>query len=864
MATPLQLHHSKLKTENPSAVLFFQLGDFYELFGDDAVLGARVLGIALTARHKGSDNEMKMCGFPKKAAAQYIKKLADNGYPVAIADQTEDENGQITRRVTRVITPGVNLEASDGGDSPRYLAAMTNQKQIWALAYAEITTGEFKTAVFSSLESFLTEVYRLNIQEMLIPTNLYEEGELTEKLAPLHLTPRSAVPPVTASESLKKQYGVADLQSFGFEHLQLGVVVSGMVLLYLQETQKAKLRHLQEPKAYRADQTLQLDAETMSHLELFTPLYSGGSTQDTLWGVLAKPITPSGKRQLHRWLVRPLLDQEKIQKRQTLTKNLAQSADLAEKIRETLKTMYDTDRLMARIATSRATPQDLGRFRVCLTGFLQIADLLMGFACPQLQGLIGNTNEIAKLEALLAKNMSENPPTEMQNGGIIARGANSELDALLEKADSADRYLQTLLEKWKKELGIANLRVKYAKSFGYSLEVSNGNIDKVPDNWHRRQTLVNAQRYRNAEIETFETEVLGASEKANQWQYEMFVSLREACAEKAKIVLVASQRISFLDVLLSFWVSHREKSWQFPTFNNGNRLMIKKAAHPVVQAQIGAKFIVNDLEMERESSRFQVITGPNMAGKSTYLRQNAIIIILAQIGSPVPATVADLPIIDRVFTRVGASDNLGGGKSTFYIEMNETARILRSATNRSFIVLDEIGRGTSTYDGLSLAWAIMKDIIGRVGAWGLFATHYHELVKVTNEISGAENRHVAVNQSQQGLEFLHRILPGGASDSFGIEVANLAGVPPHVVHEAQKILQKLENQDRTDVPLFDLAQKPCDLPTADHKKLQQQADQLQSALQAIDLDQITPLQALNQLDGLKKLAEELAEQVKKD
>ncbi len=855
MSTPVQQQYHRLKAENPEALLFFRLGDFYELFYEDAQLASRILGITLTARHKGSDNEMPMCGFPHHAHKEYLEKLVQAGYKVAIADQEAAEGKDIVqRKVVRVVTPGASLESGVlNPEENNFLAGIQVdvKKKIYALAYADLSTGDFKVCQMEDELSFFDELYKINPQEILIPSNLFEDESFCIKLPQVHVTVRSELSAHQASENLKQHFEVKNLEVFEIEKNENLQQVAGLVLDYLQETQKTNLTHIQKLVCYQRGDFMQVDQQTLRHLEIIQTIQVGEG-DSTLRSVFEKSGTAMGGRVLFQALLAPLLNHQQINQRLEAVDELTKDHDLLTAVTQTLNRLPDLERLLARLSTGRGNARDLVFLREALSRFPKLHEILKD-SC-----LVQDTTSFTAFEDLyknLERALAENPPIEITAGGMFQDGYDEKLDGYRVLSQDSETWLNNFLVQKKQESGIQNLRIKYSKTFGFCLEVSKGQKANVPESWIGRQTLVNAERYTTPELASHEQKALSAEEQSFAREHELFQNLREEVIAHIESLQKSAQAIGQIDFLNTLARTAQKNNWTKPAFAEATAgrpeiLEIEKGRHPVVEALGSEKFIANDLSMDQETSRMHLITGPNMAGKSTFLRQNALLIWLAQMGSFVPAKSYQAGIFDRIFTRVGASDNLAAGKSTFFVEMAETAHILNAATEHSFIILDEIGRGTSTFDGLSLAWAITEYIHNHIKSKTLFATHYHELIELVEDLFAAENFHVSVSQNETGIVFLRKILKGGIADSFGIEVAKYAGIPASVIKNAQEVLQRLESENLLSGKpnLFTMTRKSQKI-TAPHSRLEE-------ALGNLDPDQITPLQALEHLAALKKIHQE--------
>lgn len=850
MSTPVQRQYQDLRKQNPDAVLFFQLGDFYEMFHEDAVLVSRVLGLTLTARHKGTENEMPMAGFPLRASEDYLERMISAGYKVAIADQVEDPVTKIiNRKITRIVTPGTSMESGIlESEKNSFLAAIVRENHQFGLAYSDLSTGDFRTAFFESEESFLDEITKISPQEILIPGDLFADETFTEKLSIAHLTIRKKINTKHATKMLQDHFKVPDLTVLGLDRLALLIDVSAMVLEYLEETQKTDLTHITKIIRYSTSDIMTLDAQTMRHLEIFQPIMHSEKSS-TFLSVFERCYTAMGSRKLRQWIANPLLSKEKIIARQEGVTDLIQNVTIASDLTDMLRPIADLERILSRLVTNRGNARDLAFFRDSFVQFPELQKLCAQVSATAISEKQFLFKGFESLRNELERALVESPPLEITQGGIIQDGYSSELDEYRSLTRDSDQWLIEFLEKKKKESGIQNLKVKYSKNFGFCIEVTKGQKDNVPDTWIRRQTLVNAERLTTPELAEYEERALTAQTKAYELEHKLFYEIRKQICDQTIQIQMAARAIAEIDVLFCFARTAQLWRWVRPEIEeNVNELQIAEGRHPVVEKVSSETFISNSLYMKSDSSRIHLITGPNMAGKSTFLRQNALIILLSQIGCYVPAKSAKIGIFDRIFTRVGASDNLAGGQSTYFVEMLETSSILNSATERSFIILDEIGRGTSTFDGISIAWAITEFLHDTVKAKTLFATHYHELIDLAEDLSQAENHHISVAQNNQGIVFLRKILPGGISDSFGIEVAASAGLPHEVIQKARTVLDRLESENLLDKPnLFSV-------PRVREKIIEvKKESSVEKLLEDIDPEGLSPREALDLVFKIKKL-----------
>lgn len=852
MSTPVQRQYWELKNQNPEAVLFFRLGDFYELFFEDAHIGAQVLGITRTARHKGTENEMPMAGFPHHAHQEYLEKLIDAGYCVAIAEQQENEDGKITRHIARMVTPGTTLESGNlNADQAQYLLAIgyDAEKNWYGLAYADASTGEFRTAQFEHEERWWDELYKLDPKEILLTAELFGDESLTNRLPQALLTPRPSLKTKEATKTLADHFPPNHLSVAGVAELSGILELAGMVFGYLQNTQRTDLSQITKLTHYQPEQTMALDVQTFRHLEVFGSL-TPGEHNATLWSVFKRPFSAPGARTLRSWLANPLLNKDAINQRLNAVAELSSATKLRTELEGHLKPLPDLERLLTRLCSGRGNARDLAYFRDAFASFPALKTVLAGAESDLLSGAANGLDTFDQLHQQLSDALLETPPLEITQGGMFRDGFNPKLDELRVLTKDSQTWLENYVEQCKTESGISHLKVTYSKNFGFTLEVSKAQITKAPETWTRRQTLTNAERFTTPELSQYETRALAAESESYALEHQLFGELREALLQYIDPIQTAAHNLAQTDALLSLCRTAQAHRWCQPVMLDGSgQLNIKNGRHPVVEQLSTKTFVANNLSMSPDS-RFHLISGPNMAGKSTFLRQNALIILLAQVGSFVPAKSAELSVYDRLFTRVGASDNLAAGQSTFFVEMAETARILHAATDKSFVVLDEIGRGTSTFDGISLAWAITECLHNHLKANTLFATHYHELIDLAEDLSAAANWHVSVSQNENGIVFLRHIKPGGIADSFGIEVAQLAGVPAPVVDNAREVLRRLESESL-------LSGKPNLFSTAPvPERVAESATEsaVEAKLEQINPDDLSPKEALEKLYELKNIA----------
>ncbi len=823
-ATPMFRQYLEIKKHYPGTLLFFRLGDFYELFGEDAVIGSRELEITLTARHKDSPNPIPMCGVPHHAAAGYIARLVKKGFRVAICEQTEQAGKDVKlvkREVVRVITPGTAIDPQllESKESV-YLAAICGTGEKFGLAFLELSTGEFFTTEFSGENAFAkaqADIESFSPKELLFPESLHKLVENT--FAPSKPTLSDALNVVSISSPtnakfstaltslddwlfheedcaviLKNQLKVKELTAFGLNEKSEAIRASGAVLRYAQDTQKASAEHISELSFYSSNEFMILDAITLRNLEIVGS--KGESSKKTLLGVIDETVTGMGARLLRSWLLRPSIKRSEIQTRLSAVSELTDSM-LRDKIRYLLKEISDLERLVGRLNLGAATARDLLALCRSLSQTPTINTTLSDAQSLLIQVLSENIFELPEIRDLISRSISDEPPLNFADGGTIRDGFNRELDEFRQISKSAKQIIASFEEQERTRSGINNLKIKFNNVFGYFIEISKGNISRVPEDYERRQTLTNAERYTTPQLKEWEEKVLGAEEKIIALETELFGQIRARVREETQKIQSTARALATLDALCSLAQTATRRNYVCPTLHDGDEIEIKNGRHPIVEAFLSDDFIPNDLYLNNSTDRLLIITGPNMGGKSTILRQIAIIQILAQIGSFVPAQFAKLPIVDRVWTRVGASDDLSSGRSTFMVEMTETASILHNATARSLILLDEIGRGTSTFDGLSIAWAVAEYLHNSPehSAKTLFATHYHELTELAENLPGAKTYQVLASEKDGDVVFLHKLKKGKASKSYGIAVAKLAGLPNKVIERAKDVLAKLEKYE---------------------------------------------------------------------
>src|SRR6266853_4841755 len=786
--TPLMRQYHAIKQQVPNALLMFRLGDFYELFYQDAVTAARELEITLTSRNKEKGQAIPMCGVPYHAAEGYLSRLIQKGYRVAICEQMEEASAGkklVKREVTRVVTPGTVTESSLlRSHENNYLAAICRSGTRAGLAHVDISTGEFRATELDAAD-LDAALENLNVREVLA-------AESVTGLTGLRTALEDWIFNLDYGErSLRDHFRLLSLDGCGLNGRSLAVSAAGAILHYLRDTQKSALDHLDRPSFYDRSDSMILDAVTVRNLELLEPLFAGESKESTLIYVLDQTSTGMGGRLLRQRLLRPCLQLEEIEARLDALQETLQATIARSEIRKLLGSVLDLERLLAKLTPGTAGPRELMALGRSLEIVPKLKERASAFESARLQGISSALDELPELRDRILAAIADEPPPNLSDGGTIRAGFHAELDELRDISRNSRQYIAQIELRERGRTGIQSLKVRFNNVFGYYIEISKSNLQHAPADYERKQTLVNAERFTTPELKELESKILDAEDKMLALEREIFQQLRLFAAEHASRIRQTASAIAELDVTCALAQVAAENRYTRPSFSDSGEIRIVAGRHPVIEKlteKDATRFIPNDLYFDTESQFIAVITGLNMGGKSTYLRQAAAIVILAQIGSFVPADSAMLSIVDRVFTRIGAADNLARGRSTFMVEMTETAVILSTATSRSLIVLDEIGRGTSTYDGLALAWAVVEQIHQRIQARTLFATHYHELTELADQLEGVRNLHVSVKEAGDQVIFLRKVEPGAADRSYGIEVARLAGLPPAVIERAREIL----------------------------------------------------------------------------
>jgi DNA mismatch repair protein MutS len=865
--TPMMHQYLEVKSRYPDAILFFRLGDFYEMFLEDAVTASRVLNITLTSRNKGADNEIPLCGIPFHSAQPYIAKLVANGHNVAICEQVEDPKmvkGLVKRDVVQVITPGlvVDTDTLQPNENNFLVVVVRVANDCFGLARLDITTGEFRVTQVGSIETVRSEIASLDPTEVLLSDD--EEGDLSLAALSQVLSRRvvNRVPAWTcdeknATEQLLETFNCSRLDAFGCKGLPAAVCAAGAALHYLLEAQKGVVSHLQPPVTYHVSDFMVLDDATRRNLELTATLFDR-SRKGSLLAVLDRTVTAMGGRALRQWINQPLVDVERIQHRQRAIAELAEEPLVRDDLRTLLDSVYDLERLNGKIAMANANGKDLVALKVSLQQLPAVLSHLHTLQ-SDLSTRIGQMiDPLPEVVDLISRAIVDDPPFVLREGGVIRDGYHAELDELKLIRREGKGWIARLEKQQRERTGISSLKVRYNKVFGYYIEITKTHTDRVPEDYQRKQTLTNAERYITPELKEYEEKVLGAEERMTGLEYELFQEVRQQLASQGEKLQQTASALAQLDVLCGLADVAHERRYIVPEVDESDTLIIRDGRHPVVEAMnLDERFVPNDVELDLSQNQILIITGPNMAGKSTYMRQVALIVLMAQIGSLVPAKSARIGVVDRIFTRVGASDNLASGQSTFMVEMTETANILNHATPRSLIILDEIGRGTSTFDGVSIAWAVAEFLHDneQTAARTLFATHYHEMTDLAVTHERVQNYNVAVKEWNDQIIFLRKIVKGGASHSYGIQVGRLAGLPQPVIDRAREILRNLESGEYVSQGQPRLARRqgePAE-PLPQMSLFESGGDAVRDRLDEIDVSILTPLEALNLIDELKRL-----------
>ena len=863
----MKQYHSA-KRQHPDAIIFFRMGDFYETFYEDAKIASRVLGITLTARDKDRGEPVPLAGFPHHAIDTYLSKFVKAGYKIAICEQMEDPKkakGIVKREIIRVVTPGTLTELNMlDQKSNNYLASISKINDSYGFAHVDLSTGEFSVTELDTQNKLLAEVERIHPAECLVSEQFEKETELikyiTTSVNPaINHVPTWVFSYDAARSELLDHFHTISLDGFGCENMPSAITAAGALIYYLKDTQKQEIQHIRSLSTYSLEEYMILDADTQRNLELMRTLRDG-SLKGTLLEVLDETLTAMGGRKMRNCLLRPLLDTGQIRSRLDAVAEFHSKIVFLDEFREILKSINDMERLMSRIGLGTANARELLALKNSLKLLPRIKEKLNTCESTMLCVLNEELEDISDVVELIEHSIHDDPPATLLEGDLVKDGYNQELDELRKISTSGKEWITKLQETERARTKISSLKVGYNDAFGYYIEVSKSNLHLVPDDYIRKQTLVNAERFITPDLKEYETKILNAQERIGELEYELFCQIRAKVAESTLRIQKVASIVAMLDFLSALAYVASKNNYIKPNVNDSDEINIKNGRHPVVEKFVsGEGFVPNDLYLDCDEQQMIIITGPNMSGKSTILRQVALIVLMAQIGSFVPASEASIGIVDRIFTRVGASDNLVMGRSTFLVEMNETANILNNASRRSLLILDEIGRGTSTYDGLSIAWAVAEHILDKtkIGARTLFATHYHELIELGSTHPGAKNYNVAVREWNGQITFLRKIVEGGTDQSYGIHVAQLAGLPDLVIQRAREILETLEKSDNGKPIANAKMPKVHELPSKYNEPIQlslfgSKADNLVDELNAIDIHNMTPLQALNKLQELKK------------
>ena len=872
--TPMMKQYMETKAQYQDCILFYRLGDFYEMFFDDALTASRELEITLTGKNCGQEERAPMCGVPYHAVESYLNKLVSKGYKVAICEQVEDPKtakGIVKRDVVRIVTPGTNLDTQALDETRNnYIMCIVYIADRYGVSVSDITTGDYFVTEIPDSTKLMDEIYRFSPSEIICNEAFYMSGmDLDGMKDRLGITIYSLdswyFDDDVCRQKLLEHFQVTSFAGLGLADYDCGIISAGALLQYLLETQKNSLSNLTHITPYAAGKYMMLDSSTRRNLELCETLREKQKRGSLLW-VLDKTKTAMGARTLRKYVEQPLIDKNEIEKRLDAVAELKDSAISREEIREYLSPVYDLERLITRIAYGTANPRDLTAFRSSLEMLPHIRYILEEMQSELLKNIHDDMDPLEDLCTLVKDAIREEPPIAMKEGNIIRDGYNEEVDKLRRAKSDGKEWLAKLENDEKEKTGIKNLRIKYNKVFGYYLEVTNSYKDMVPDYYTRKQTLANAERYITPELKELEDMILGAEDKLYALEYEIYSQVRDTIAGEIERIQKTAKAVAALDAFASLAVVAERNNYTRPKINEKGIIDIKDGRHPVVERMIpNDMFIANDTYLDDKKHRISIITGPNMAGKSTYMRQTALIALMAQIGSFVPAKSANIGLSDRIFTRVGASDDLASGQSTFMVEMTEVANILRNATSKSLLILDEIGRGTSTFDGLSIAWAVVEYISDSrlLGAKTLFATHYHELTELEGKISNVNNYCIAVKEKGDDIVFLRKIVKGGADKSYGIQVAKLAGVPDLVIERAKEIVEELSDEDVTakvsEIAVRERSEKKRPkVKKYDEVDIAQMSlfdtvkdDDVLEELKNLDVGNMTPIDALNTIYRLQ-------------
>ncbi len=867
--TPLMIQYFEIKNQYKDCILFYRLGDFYEMFYEDAIVASRELEITLTGKDCGEPERAPMCGVPYHAAEGYLTKLVNKGYRVAICEQAEDPKqakGLVKREVVRIVTPGTNMNTQSLDETRNnYLMCIIYSGTNYGISVVDVTTGDFYVTETDQLSKAEDEMIKFAPKEILCNPVFLMSGfnmdEVKERYHVVVTVLSDDMYDLNACEkALYEHFHVNNNVALGLSEYSSGLCAAGSIMQYLTETQKNSLIHITRIIPYVSGRYMTIDNSTRRNLELIETMREKQKRGSLLW-VLDKTKTAMGARYLRSCIEQPLIDKKEIEQRLDAIEELNENAINREEIREYLNAVYDLERLMSRVSYQSANPRDLTAFKTSLAMLPHIRSLLSGMSSELLRSVYNEIDPLEDLHSLIEAAIEDEPPIAVREGGIIKQGYYEEVDILRAAKTEGKSWLMALEEREKEKTGIKNLRIRYNRVFGYYLEVTNSFKELVPMDWVRKQTLTNAERYTTAELKELEDKILNAEDRLYTLEYDLFADVREKIASQVQRIQQTAKAIAKIDMFASLSYVAMSNRFVRPSINKKGIINIKNGRHPVVEKiQNHDLFVANDTYLDNQAQRIAIITGPNMAGKSTYMRQTALIVLMAQIGSFVPADEADIGIVDRIFTRVGASDDLASGQSTFMVEMNEVANILKNATKNSLLILDEIGRGTSTYDGLSIAWAVVEHIANPkiLGAKTLFATHYHELTELEGKLESVNNYCIAVKEQGEDIVFLRKIIPGGADKSYGIQVARLAGVPEAVLKRAREIADELSENDiaeragRVQKAVEQVRRDAIPEQLSLFTEAQEQiSKRVLDELQSLDLSNMTPMEAFTKLYDLQ-------------
>ncbi len=864
--TPAMRQYMDIKEQYSDCILFFRMGDFYEMFFEDAVIASQALEITLTSRNKNKEGAIPLCGVPYHAASAYIAKLIDKGFKVAICEQVEDPKlakGVVRREVVRVVTPGLvvdpdNLDAKENN----FLGAVAADGETLGLACLDISTGEFRVTESRDKANFLAEAAGYHLREVLIPEDLKDRDLLalfsgSDAAGTVNRLTSDYFRRDDAAAVLTEFFGADTLKAAGLDSRPAAAAAAGAALRYAVETQKEHLGHITGIERYETDHFLIVDEIAKANLELFSTI-AGRSKKGSLFQVIDETVTAMGGRKLRNWLSYPLVSPERIAERLGAVGDIKEHHLVREGIRKVLGSVYDMERLGARIAMGVANARDLTALGNSLRALPEIKRLTAELTAPAIVNIKQEIDEMPDVKSLIERSIADDPPLTIREGGMIREGFDAKLDEIVAVTRDGRKWIAALEEKERKRTGINSLKVGYNSVFGYYIEISKARTEAIPGDYVRKQTLVNAERYINEELKGYEQTVLHAEDRRQEREYELFLEIRNAVAAEIRRLQITASRIAELDALASLAEVAEKNHYVRPAVDDGDRIDIRDGRHPVVEKMnLTDGFVPNDVVMDMDRNRFLIITGPNMAGKSTFIRQVALIVLMAQMGSFVPAAEAHIGIVDRIFTRIGAADNLSRGQSTFMVEMNEVANILIHATPRSLIILDEVGRGTSTFDGLSIAWAVAEYIhdAAGLGSRTLFATHYHQLMELALTKDGVKNYNIAVKEWGDRIIFLRKIMEGGTNRSYGIQVARIAGVPDDVIVRAKEVLANLEKGELDAVGLPKIAKGKKDTPNRNKDQLslfRNEDDDILEEIADLDIMTLSPLEAMNRINVWKE------------